>query len=198
MASSSWLPREATAPSSSLPILRLQVAHEAMGKGFQVTTWEWALAAMLYLVPLGTHDRAPWADASHAAQLARYESIATAVWDACGDDRGCASLLVSLAVGESGLARDADEGPCYRRGGYRKRCDAGAAESVWQVQMRGMFADRTAAAREAKRRARASLSMCRGLRAEDRLSALSGRCIDGDGPWRARWRLWARMRGWTP
>lgn len=168
-----------------------------------MTTWEWSLAALLHLAPLGTHAGTPWADPSPAHQLARYEGIATAAWDACGDDRGCASLLVAIAVGESGLARDADEGPCWRKGGYRSRCDAGAAASVWQtheidaaVPLARLFADRTAAARQTLRIARSSLSRCG--RGEDSLSGLSGRCIAGPGPWRARWRLWLRMRGWTP
>lgn len=170
-----------------------------------MTTWEFAVRALLELVPLGTHDRAPWADPSHQHQLARYESIATAIQDACGDDRGCASLLVALAVGESGAARDADEGPCFRKGAYRTRCDSGAAASVWQthqidaaVPLAALFADRTLAAKQTLRVARSSLRQCRHLSPERRLSGLSGRCIDGDGPWVARHRLWLRLRGWSP
>ncbi len=168
-----------------------------------MNTWEWALAALLRFVPLGYHDGAPWADPSHAHQLARFEGIATAVQDACGQDRGCASLLVAIAIGESAAARDADEGPCYRRGAYRTRCDSGAAFSVWQthrvdhaVTGAMLFADRTVAAKQTLRIARGSLRMCRHLSPARRLSGLSGKCIDRDGPWVARYKLWLRLRGW--
>lgn len=196
------LPREAAASSPFVRNVRIEVGNEAM-EGGGVTTWDYALAALLRLVPLGTHDGAPWADDSHATQLARYEGISTAIWDACGDDRDCAALLVALAVGESAAARDADEGPCFRKGAYRTRCDSGAAFSVWQThrlshEVTGemLFADRTLAAKQTLRVARGSLRLCRHLSPERRLSGLSGRCIDAEGPWVARYRLWQTVRAW--
>lgn len=179
---------------------------------------EWVLAALLHFAPIGQWDKSKWADESHEAALERYRGIATAIESVCasakGPARDCQSLLVALAVGESGLARDADLGPCYRKGGWWRRCDAGKAASVWQTQAHGfdlrpngdgeritvarLFADRELAAWQALRVARNSLGLCKRLAPEDRLSALSGRCHEGDGPWRARWRLWAKVKAWSP
>lgn len=177
---------------------------------------EWTLAALLQFAPLSRHERAPWADASPEAALSRYRSIAEAIVEQCEDrrePRPCAALLVALAVGESGLARDADVGPCYRRGVHRTRCDSGRAASVWQVQPHGrddagpitvarLFASRSLAARFALRVAWGSLSRCRDLPEEDRLAALGGLGPDGrcrpSRSARARWRLWHTVRSWEP
>jgi hypothetical protein len=181
-------------------------------------TTGWVLAALLHFAPVGQWDRSHWADESHEAALQRYRGIATAIESVCalskGPVRDCESLLVALAVGESGLAKDADLGPCYRRGNWWRRCDAGKAASAWQAQAHGfdlrpngdgkritvarLFADRELAAWQALRVARNSLSLCRDLAPEDRLSALSGRCHKGDGPWRNRWRLWGKVKAWIP
>ena len=178
----------------------------------------WALAALIQFAPIGQWDKSRWPDESHEAALERYRGIASAIESTCASSKGpvrdCESLLVALAVGESGLARDADVGPCYRKGGWWRRCDAGKAASVWQAQAHGfdlrvggdgkkitvarLFADRELAAWQALRVARNSLALCKHLAAEDRLSALSGRCHDGEGPWRARWRLWAKVKAWGP
>ncbi len=173
----------------------------------------WALAALLHFAPLSNHDRAPWADASHEAALQRYEHIARAIVTACSDSpkqRDCAALLAAIAIGESGLARDADEGPCYRRGAFRTRCDSGRAASVWQVQAWGrdsagdpitvakLFASRELAAKQTLKMARWSVARCGKKDSRDRLSGLSGRCIDGPGPWRSRLALWERLRSWEP
>lgn len=173
----------------------------------------WTLAALLQHAPPERHERAPWADPSPAYALARYTGIAVAIADVCDgaqSERDCAALLSAIAIGESALSRDADEGPCYRVGGYRTRCDSGAAASVWQAHAFGvdehgeritiarLFADRRLAAWQALRVARASLAMCRSLPAVDRLSGLSGRCIEGPGPWRARMRLYQTLRAWEP
>ena len=93
----------------------------------------WTLAALLQFAPPERHERAPWADPSPAYALARYTGIAVAIADVCDgarSERDCAALLSAIAIGESALARDADEGPCHRLGGYRTRCDSGAAASV--------------------------------------------------------------------
>lgn len=175
----------------------------------------WILAALVHFAPPEAHERSHWADSSREAALVRYAGIAEAIGGACADApdrRSCESLLVALAVGESGLSRDADLGPCYRVGGWWRRCDSGRAASVWQGQAFGrdtrpsgdgqpvtvarLFASRPLAAWHALRVARSSLGLCRSLPPEDRLSALSGRCRAADGPWRARWRLWQSVRSW--
>ena len=170
----------------------------------------WTLAALLHFAPPEQHDAAPWADPSHEAAQERYEAIATAIVETCDNSpspRSCAALLVALAVGESGLAQDADVGPCYRRGGYRTRCDSGAAASVWQAHAFGLdrdgepitvarlFASRSLAAWQALRVARGSLQRCRHLPAEDRLAGLSGSCRPNASS-RARWRLWQTVSAW--
>lgn len=171
---------------------------------------EWTLAALLHFAPPEKQDRNPWADPSREAAVERYTGIAEAIVEQCGEEKGCASLLVAIAVGESGLARDADLGPCYRKGRWKTRCDSGAAASVWQAHAFGwdekgepvtvakLFADRSLAAKHTLRVARGSLKRCKGLKPEDRLSGLSGRCRAGNGPWRARWRLWLTVRDWAP
>jgi len=173
----------------------------------------WTLAALLRFAPVAMHEGAPWADATVEDGVARRVGIANAIGSVCSDaksPRGCASLLVAIAVGESGLARDADVGPCYRVGGYKTRCDSGRAASVWQVQPQGwdadgqpvtvakLFVDRELAAGIALRVARSSLSRCKSGDPRDRLSGLSGRCIAGPGPWRSRYDLWQRVRAWEP
>lgn len=170
----------------------------------------WTLAALLHFAPPEQHDAAPWADPSREAAVERYEGVAAAIVSTCDDSpspRSCAALLVALAVGESGLARDADVGPCYRRGGYRTRCDSGAAASVWQAHAFGvdadgepitvarLFADRALAAWQALRVARGSLQRCRHLPVEDRLAGLSGACRPNASS-RARWRLWQTVSAW--
>lgn len=96
-----------------------------------MTTAFHALLLLLHLAPLDRQTSAPWADASTAEAAVRYVEIATAIGNVCDRDsphpETCSALLVAIAVGESGLARDADIGPCYREGAYRARCDSGAA-----------------------------------------------------------------------
>lgn len=172
-----------------------------------MTLLAWTFAALMHFAPPSNHDRAPWAEPREESWR-RYSRIAEAIVTVCEREskapKSCAALLAAIAIGESGLARDADEGPCYRRGGYAKRCDAGKAASVWQCQAIGfytvaeMFADREKAAEQALRVARSSLGRCGKLDARDRLSGLSGRCIDGPGPWRARYDLWQTIRAWNP
>lgn len=174
-----------------------------------MTPLDWTLAALLAFAPPERHDGTRWADDSREAALVRYQGIASAIVAVCPeDDRSCHALLAAIAIGESGLARDADVGPCYREGGYRTRCDSGLAASVWQAHAFGadeageaitiarLFADRELAAWQTLRVARSSLARCG--RGEDSLSGLSGTCKKGPGPWRARWRLWSRMRHWMP
>lgn len=171
-----------------------------------MTLLDWTLAALFWFAPPERHDGTPWAEPRERTHE-RYAHIAAAIVEVCEtakDKRGCVSLAAAIAIGESGLAADADEGPCYRKGGYAKRCDSGHAASVWQVQrwthhtIEELFADRRLAARQALKVAYASLAKCGKVDKRDRLSGLSGRCIDGPGPWRARHALWLTIRGWEP
>lgn len=164
----------------------------------------WVLLCLFRFAPPENFDGTPWAE-PRSESLRRYVLIAHAITITCENQKApksCASLLVAIAVGESGLARDADEGPCYRRGGYTKRCDNGAAASIFQCQAVGfytiaeLFGSREKAADQALRVARSSLGRCGKLDARDKLSGLSGRCIDGPGPWRARHALWLSVRAW--
>lgn len=174
-----------------------------------MTNLLWTLLALVHFAPLDLQAKNPWADASSADTASRYIAIALAIDTVCEkaskSPRDCSALLVALAVGESGLAKDADEGPCYRGGKHKTRCDSGAAASVWQVQrwseevtIADLFADRALAAKRALTIARSSLSACRDGEEQDRLSALSGSCKRGAGPWRARWALYQTARRWNP
>ena len=66
---------------------------------------------------------------TESQRVSRYASIASdihATVDKIGplpglDARQSAVLLLAVAVGESGLAPDADLGPCYREGGYKDK-----------------------------------------------------------------------------
>jgi hypothetical protein len=177
----------------------------------------WILAALLRFAPLANLPQFPGHEETPDESRARYVLIARAIQkeaeapEAKPDgltDRQEAALLIALAIGESGLAKDADVGPCHRKGAWRTRCDSGQAASVWQVHafgegpdgtkitLAGLFASRRLAAWQALRVARSSLGLCRRLPPEDRLSGLSGRCQDGPGPWRARWRLWQTIQAW--
>lgn len=186
-----------------------------------MTLAEWVLAALLAVHPI---DRVPQIGGveSEEQTRARYREIAATIAEVAQEDpaipgglsdRDEAALLLAIAIGETGLARDADVGPCFRgvEGGasYASRCDRGRAASVWQVHgwrrpdgsvvtTAELFADRKLAARRDLVVARGSLWLCRklGLSAEDGLSALSGRCQIGLRSARSRWRLWNRIRVW--
>lgn len=177
-----------------------------------MTLVEWTLAALVHFAPIGQFDRSPWADPSHEYAMERYRGIAEAIAGECQDTKqpkSCAALLSAIAVGESGLARDADEGPCYRRNGYKTRCDSGAAASVWQVHAHGwdakgeditverLFAERSLAAWVVHRVARGSLARCSHLPEQDRLAGLSGSCKPSKSA-RARWNLWRKVEQWSP
>lgn len=120
-------------------------------------------------------------------------------------DQQEAALLLALAIGESGLSRDVDVGPCYRKGRLWRRCDSGTSYTIWQLKPgivdgkvragKELQADRRLAARLALRRARGSLGQCRALEAHDRLAAYgAGRCIAGIESVRERYRLFQRVR----
>lgn len=185
----------------------------------------WCLAAALFHAPPETRPQFPGHEESVEQTRERYASICADIEAAATErperpgflsHRDRAALLLGLAIGESGLARDADLGPCHREGKWRSRCDGGRAATIWQLHAtrdddseqtelgtHDLFADRRRAARVALRLALGSIGMCRKLPAEDRLSAYgSGRCLTGEykgsSSVRARWRLFQRLRGWEP
>ncbi len=174
-----------------------------------MTLVEWTLAALLNFAPPEQHDGTAWADASREAAIERYVGISEAITSQC-TTRSCAALLVAIAVGETGLAKDADVGPCHRKGGYKKRCDSGLAASVWQTHAFGLdkdgepitverlFADRKLAAWVVVRVARGSLQRCKHLPREDRLAGLGGGHCKPSESARARWRLWQSVESWNP
>ena len=186
---------------------------------------ELVLTALLQFAPPEKQDINPWKDDSREASLVRYDGIADAIVAVCGAqpkegpppdatnaEIRCASMLSAIAIGESGLARDADQGPCYAKGDHKSRCDGGLAASVWQVHsytvwdkegknpkkvtVKELFADRTLAAKRAHFAAMSSISRCKDLPREDILSALSGKCQVGLKSARARYKLWNSMQGW--
>lgn len=174
----------------------------------------YVLAALLHFAPPTQHDSRPWADPSPEYALARYTAVAGTISELCETKkhpRVCASLMAALAIGESAIARDADEGPlCVQTGGWKGRCDHNTSASVWQVKALGidadgpitvarLFASRPLAARIAYRAAAGSLQMCRHLADPvDRLSGLSGRCQAGLKSARERYLLWRRVSAWRP
>lgn len=169
----------------------------------------WTLSALLHYAPPERHVGRPWADVDRAATVARYEGIRDAIVSQC-TTRSCAALLVAIAVGESGLARDADVGPCHREGAWKSRCDAGKAASVWQAQAYGhdkagkritvarLFAERPLAAWVVLRTARGSLQRCKHLPEEQRLAGLGGGHCKPSKSATARWRLWQSVAAWEP
>lgn len=189
-----------------------------------MTLASFCLAAALAHAPPAATVGKPWGDATIEEAHVRYASICADVAAVVQErklGRDAVALLIALGVGESGLARDADlglAGNCYQgKTGKLGRCDAdrhGRARSVsvWQVRCdvsrdeaglitcERLFADRRLAARQALRRALASMKACTKGPAEDRLSALAtGVCGIGDYPGRksvrARWALFQKIRG---
>jgi hypothetical protein len=152
----------------------------------------------------------------------RYRGIARAIAAVAEDPREqpirglsrrhTAAALLGYAVGESGLARDADLGPCYRVGGYATRCDSGRSATVFQLMTASgfrfgdlevtqpmLFGDRTLAARVALTRLRRAVGQCWSLAPEHRFSALGGGACSSVGfaaeQSAVRYRLIMRARG---
>lgn len=182
------------------------------------TSFEWVLAILLHFAPVERLPQFKGYEETPEAARARYTEIAQAIVQVAHEteetsnglsDRDEMALLAAIAIGESHLAKDADVGPCYRKGAYRTRCDSGAAASVWQnhawgkdekgaVTIKRLFAERDLAARRVLGIATSSLSRCRKLPPRDRLSGLSGRCQEGLASAQARWHLWQKIRNWKP
>lgn len=176
---------------------------------------EWVLAAALHFAPLETRPKfagyEETADEARARYVSLAEDIAEAAEKSKGPDIPQAAMLLAVAIGESGLSFDVDKGPCYRKGGYRLRCDGGTSYSLWQLkagvvdgvaygghEFQGLD-KRKLAARAALRKLEGSLGMCKHLEPQDRLSAYgAGRCLEGHKSVRERWALYQRVRDWKP
>lgn len=134
----------------------------------------------------------------------RYAEIARDISDVVLEDRPQASptarrrtaaLLFSIAIHESGLARDVDLGPCAPARLKIGGCDGGRAVSLWQVQNHDL-PTRKDAARTALRLARRSLTACRHLPTRYQLAAYaSGTCISEKGRARSAeiWKIFERV-----
>lgn len=176
---------------------------------------EWVLSAALFFAPLETRPKFKGYEETPEAALARYRTIAedieAAAMEHDGNDKAEAALLLAVAIGESGLSYDVDVGPCYRKGGFRTRCDGGTSYSLWQLksgvvdgiaygghEFQGTD-KRRLAARAALKKLKGSFGMCKDLPEQDRLSAYgAGRCLEGNKSVRSRWALFQKVRSFTP
>jgi hypothetical protein len=144
----------------------------------------WLLALLLAAVPPGL---VPARETEEAARE-RYASIAEDL-AAVTTSRTEASLLIAVAVHESGLRLDVDQG--LTRGGGRDVC---------LLQLRSppaaALTDRQACLRAGLRLVRASLAACRAAPERDRLAQYaSGSCSAGLRESRAIMDSWRRLTG---
>lgn len=177
------------------------------------TLADWVLLAALHFAPIETRPRFAGFEETQEEAFGRYLGIARDIAAAAEEHEGTdnekrrrAALLLAVAVGESGLSRDVDEGPCYRVGGWKARCDGGTSHTLWQLktavvegravsarELRGLD-KRGEAAKAALRALRGSLGACRKLEPADRLSMYgAGSCKPGLRSVRARWALFERV-----
>jgi len=173
----------------------------------------WLLALMFAFAPPDKAWQAPSHPETVAQRKARYADIArdiAAVVKAAKPlpgltRRQTAGLLLAVAIGESGLAADADLGPCYRAR-ETGRCDGGLAVGLWQtwvppVHQPVYWRDRQRAARLALQRLRLSMGACRRSAPRYRLAAYaSGSCQSRAGRRgsASRWGLFVRLMAWRP
>jgi hypothetical protein len=176
----------------------------------------WLLAAALHFAPPERHRQFPGHEETLEQARVRYASIAHDIAEAVAtkfDEKSMGALTLAYAIGESDLYKDADEGPCFREGAYKTRCDGAAAAGIWQtheymdrsgpeperVTVAMIFADRARSARFVVRMLSRALKSCPRLALEDRLSIFGlGHCVAGDPRVRARYELWMRVRLWQP
>lgn len=187
--------------------------EEQAAKVARLTEWVY-LAAVAHANPARL-PQFPGHEETEEQAKARYREIARDIVAATGPDRKSqAALLLAFALGESGLSRDADLGPCFQgkdaQGrNWRGRCDGGRAAGVWQMHqmydlktqttftVEEIFADRARAARVFRKLALSSLKRCSDLAPEDQLSGVGlGACTKGDARVHARYRLWQKIRAW--
>lgn len=156
-----------------------------------MTAWLFAL-----LVAVAPPGRVPERE-TEAAAIVRYQAIAEDL-DAVTAEQAplfpgpdgramTAGLLVAIAVHESGLRLDVDQG-----------ATRGGGQDVCLLQLRSprhdVATDRRACFREGLRLARQSFAACRALERRDRLAAYaSGSCAAGRRESRAILDSWRRM-----
>lgn len=147
----------------------------------------WILLLALMFAPA---QKIPGWEETDNQRRVRYESIAEDIAhtvESQGAIAGLskadsATLLLAVSIGESGLAPDADWGPCYREGRYKLRCDSGRSVGIAQTMVRKRdrwkyFANRKLHLALAYRRIGASVVGCRSLPWKYRLAMYgSGRC----------------------
>lgn len=178
---------------------------------------DWVLLAALHFAPLETRPRFEGYEETRDEAFSRYLGIAADIAAAAEEHPGTdaekrrrAALLLAVAVGESGLSRDVDEGPCYRRNKWRARCDSGTSHTLWQLKtgildgrpVRGLelrgIDKRRSAARVALRALQGSLGRCKALEPADRLSGYgAGTCKPGIASVRARWALVEKVQAFS-
>lgn len=159
---------------------------------------EWLLAlALQFAPPLQALQFPGYVETADAAR-ARYTVIAediAAVTQAHEPLPGLtrsesAAFVLAMAIGETGLALDADKGPCFRGRylgrNYAGRCDSGRAVGVLQVQLASgraeHFADRRKLLTVGLAALRGSLLACWRLPIDERLAAYaSGSCANDGG-----------------
>ena len=158
---------------------------------------EWLLALALQFAPPSQALQFPGYDESADAAKARYAAIATdivSVVEAHDPLPGLtrvesAAFVLAMSVGETALALDADEGPCFRGRhlgrNYASRCDGGLAVGVLQVQLRsgraGHFSDRRKLLTAGLKALRGSLLACWRLPVDERLAAYGSGSCDNEG-----------------
>lgn len=172
----------------------------------------WVFVAALRFAPYDATDNLTgetrWEALHRYAEIARDITEAAREVDTHLGDRSEAALLLALAIGETHLAPDTDGRPCVLERDAR-RCDGNTSATIWQLKpkeldgrrlsLADLRADRALAARVALRFAAGSLSACRKLPAQDRLSGYgAGRCWIGLEGVRREWRLWGRIALWEP
>lgn len=170
----------------------------------------WLLALMLQFVPPDRSLQVPSHPETVQQRTDRYRDIARDIRAVVFDPetkvlpgltrRKTAALVLAVAIGESGLARDVDLGPCYREGPkWVLRCDSGIAVGLWQVQIplhqqAPYWLDRQLLLRLAYKKLRQSFRLCRHLAPCYRLAAYgSGSCDRGRKLAASRWGLFRRL-----
>jgi hypothetical protein len=173
---------------------------------------EWLLALALQFAPPSQALRFPGYDETADATRVRYAAIAediVFVVQAHEPLPGLtrpesAAFVLAMAIGETGLALDADKGPCFRGRhlgrNYAARCDGGRAVGILQVQLSAgraeHFADRRKLLAVGLKALRGSLLACWRLPVEERLAAYgSGSCSNDGGKAgsRKRFALFAQL-----
>ena len=181
-----------------------------------ISLYIWTFLAMLQHAPIEHLPDFEGHVETQTEALARYGAIAQVIVEVCDAEskapKNCVALLVALGIGESHFAKDADIGPCHRKGGFKGRCDGGLAASVWQTHAYGhdkngkqitverLFAERRLAAEVALRQARSSIRACAHLPRRNQLAGLAGRCDPSPQHMKSaqsRYDGWQALLTWT-